>query len=227
MSAEIESPYFTDDEQDVNSDNPPAEQFYKESTIEQLKKMFPNKVFHMKTLMKLYSYCFPKNNIATPIFEKTEEDALNDIQNTPISLDLGNMIQEQTDAIQKFYADEQLFTKRVANIPMFIDFAYLYYAWCYDKEAPIHRLPMSILKFNMISTALGAPDNDLNAAFAQCIENYFIRDLRIEQPPFMIRTDLTHKEVREKIDLIVKPVCREILNGLFALEKASRKTLAV
>jgi hypothetical protein len=84
---------------------------------------------------------------------------------------------------------------------------------------------MTILKFNLISDALQAPNDALNAYFAQCIENYFIRDVRIEQPPFMVRTDLSHDEIKEKINMIVKPVCKEILNGLFALDKSRRKVI--
>ncbi len=225
MSIEIESPYFTGEDTEVKSTDPLAEQFYRESTIVQLKKMFPDKTSHMKTLMRLYEFCFSKKNITTPVIEKTEGDVLDDITKSPISLDISAMIQEQTDSIKKFYIEEQLFSKRVSGIPMFIDFAYLYYAWCYDKEAPIHKLPMSILKFNMISDALCAPDDDLNAAFAQCIENHFIRDLRIEKPPFMIRTDLNNEEIRDKIELLVKPVCKEILNGLFALDKTNHRRI--
>lgn len=216
--------YF-DEPIDFPAPEPVQEQFYEDSVIEKLQKMFPNKVFHMKVLLKLYDFCFPKKTAKKPVFEKSVDDVIDEIHSTPISLDLGSILKEQTDAIKDFYDENAKIGKRIATIPMFIDFAYLYYVWCYDREAPIHKLPMTILKFNLISDAMQAPNDDLNAYFAQCIENRFIRDVRIEQPPFMLRTDLSPDEIREKINMIVKPVCKEILNGLFALDKSKRKVI--
>ena len=221
---EPQDTYF-DESIDFPNDESVQEQFYEDFVIEKLQKMFPNKIFHMKTLLTLYSFCFPKKSAKKPVFEKTIEEVVNEIHSTTISLDLGSILKEQTDAIKDFHDENAKIGKRIAAIPMFIDFAYLYYVWCYDKEAPIHKLPMTILKFNLISDALQAPNDDLNAYFAQCIENYFIRDVRIEQPPFMVRTDLSHDEIKEKINMIVKPVCKEILNGLFALDKSRRKVI--
>lgn len=212
-----DSPYFTGASL-TSAQEPNPEQFYSESTITKLKKMFPDKLSHMKVLLTSYKFCFPSKKVNKPIVEKTEQEVLEELTNTKISLDIGDMIQEQSDAIKNYYIEEKLFSKRVAEIPVFIDFAYLYYVWCYDSEAPIHKLPNSIFKFNMLSSALGVSQDKLNNAFAQCIENPFIRDLRIEKPPFTMRTDLSKDEIRKKINEIVKPVCKEILNGLFAME---------
>lgn len=212
-----DSPYFTGASL-TSAQEPTPEQFYSESTITKLKKMFPDKLSHMKVLLTSYKFCFPSKKVNKPIVEKTEQEVLEELTNTKISLDIGDMIQEQSDAIKNYYIEEKLFSKRVAEIPVFIDFAYLYYVWCYDSEAPIHKLPNSIFKFNMLSSALGVSQDKLNNAFAQCIENPFIRDLRIEKPPFTMRTDLSKDEIRKKINEIVKPVCKEILNGLFAME---------
>ncbi len=71
--------------------------------------------------------------------------------------------------------------------------------------------------------ALNTPHDDLHAYFLQCIENHYIRDIRVEHPPYMMRTELSPSEVREKIKLLIKPVAKEILNGLFKLDKSKRK----
>jgi hypothetical protein len=86
---------------------------------------------------------------------------------------------------------------------------------------------MTMLKFNIISDALNTSNDDLNKYFVQCIEDPFIRDIRIEQPPFMLRTDLSATEIQEKINTIVQPICKDILNGLFKLDKSKRKVVSL
>jgi hypothetical protein len=165
-----------------------------------------------------------KKEIEKPIFEKSESDIIDEIHNTPITLDLGKSIKEESDRINNFYAEEAKLSKRIATIPALIDFAYLYYVWNYDKEAPVHKLPMTIFKFNMITEAMQAPKDELNECFAQCIENYFIRDVRIENPPFMLRTELSPAEIKEKIKIIIEPLCKDIMNKLLS-KNTSTSTL--
>lgn len=234
MSILIDSPYFTGEEDapethaDLESTQESTNESTNESTVDtallKLQKMFPNKVFHMKVLLKLYDFCFPRKPVIKPVFEKTQDEILEDIKKTTITLNLENMLTEQTEALKQYYTQEELLDQQVAKIPMFLDFAYLYYAWCYDKEAPIYKLPNTPMKFNIICEALNSTNDNLTSVFSQCIKNNFIKDLRIEQPPFMLRTDLTKEEIREKINSIVKPLCKEILNGLFALNTATSKS---
>jgi len=228
MSDTFESPYFDGSIQEPSQENnqePVQEQFYEDSTINHLKKLFPDRKTHMDTLLKLFKYCFYQPN--KNILSKTADDVVEDITSTPISLDLGKVLQEQTNEITEYYAEEAKFEKRVAAIPMFIDFAYMYYVWFYDSEAPIHKLPMTMMKFKLIEEALAAPHDDLQAAFEHCIENSYILDMRIEKPPFMMRTELTPDQVREKLKIVVKPVCHDILTELLRLDQKRTKSLTV
>mgnify|MGYP001585410748 CR=1 FL=1 len=201
----MDSPYFTGDENN------------QEPILQTLKKMFPSREVHIKFLINMYKFCFPKKNYT--LFEKTNSELVEDIQTTPITLNCSADIQEQTEALKKCYDEEKLFIKRLNNIPVFIDFAYLYYIWYYDSTAPIYKLPATLLKFNMIKNALEKTNADIDSAFICCIENELIRDLRIIQPPYMMRTELSMKDVNNKILCTIEPKCKYILNELLSLEK--------
>ena len=215
MAQETDFNYFDDPIEFTSPKTSP-----KTSPVDKLKQLFPSRISHMRALINLYKYCFRKDTITKiPIMEQTKMDVINDIANTPISLDIGSVIQENEEAIKNFYNNEVNFNKKLSNIPIFINFAYLYYVWHYDPTAPFYKLPSTILKFNLISDALQTPKDKLHENFVQCIHDDFIRDLRIEQPPFIMRTDLTIPEIKEKINMNVAPICKEILNGLFKLNK--------
>ncbi len=215
MDQEIEIPFFSETFDDTNE--LASEQFYEETVIEKLKKIFPDKQTHMKMLLKLYTICFPDDKpVKLPLFERPVSGVIEEIKDTAMSLDIEKSIQEETDAIKQFYLEEERLKKRVNSIPVLIDFAYLYYVWLYDSTAPIHKMPMTMLKFNLISDALNSPQNALHANFKHCIENYFIRDIRIEKPPFMMRTEMSPTEIKDNINTIVKPICKEILKDLLS-----------
>lgn len=189
--------------------------------LEKLRELFPDQSTHYKKLAQIYSFCFPKEPVNKPVFEKSDEEVISEIHNTPISLDLGEVLQEQTEDTKKYYMNNELFGRRVANIPVLIDFAYIYYIWRYDKNAPVFELPASILKFNVIASAAQVPDDKLKKYFMTCITDPFIRDLRNERPPFMMRTDMSQDEIKDKIREVVEPLCRKILMGLYEFDMSS------
>ena len=188
-------------------DDTPKEQFYGESVIDKIKKMFPNKNKHMQTLIKLYKFIFRKEE--KTFINKTEEELLSEIMDASLSLE---KLQTDSNFLNQ-YKKNNLFEEKIKRIPVFIDFAYLYYIQHIDSEAPIHKLPMTQLKYKLIMNALHIPKNDLYACFEQCIDNKFIADLRIEVPPFYLRTDMPEKEIKEKIKLIVEPLFNDILKS--------------
>ncbi len=207
-SRDFDSPYF---------DEPINEQFYKESTIEKIQKMFPNKKSHMNILFKLYKFIFEEVKKAT--WEKTEQDVSDDIMSSNFSLDFTQLMEDNSRNIYRQLFRNKMFQKRISAIPVFIDFAYLYYVQYLDSSAPIHKLPMTLFKYKLLMHSLNAMQDDLYACFEQCIENKFIRELRIETPPFYLRTDMTDEQVKEKLELIVKPLCRDILKQVFELHR--------
>ena len=193
------------------------EQFYTPSTLSKLKEMFPTKQAHITTLLKLYKFLFPQPMKKT-IWEKSQNELLDEISSTPLSLNMENIIAEHTAEINQILLEDKLLTKKISLIGVFIDCAYLYYVWHFDPEAPIHKLPTGIMKFKLISDAIGAPSDDLSECFIRCMTDSFIKETRIEQPPYMLRTELTSAEIREKLHQTVKPIFKNILDEIFKLE---------
>jgi hypothetical protein len=200
----ISSPFYEDK---------PQEQFYEEATISKIKKMFPDKNKHMQTLIKLYKYIFKKEEKS--FIDKTDEDLLSEISDASLSLD---NLQSKNNFLEQ-YKKCNLFEEKIKRIPVFIDFAYLYYIQHIDPEAPIHKLPMTLLKYKLIMSSLRIPANDLYACFEQCIENKFIIDIRNEIPPFYLRTDMPENEIKKKIKLLIEPLFKDILKYLLEIHK--------
>ncbi len=181
------------------------------STLEMLRTLFPDKQQHMQSLLKIYKLCFPK--IIKPIFKKTTEDIIRDIKNSQGS----SIMKEQKKALLMHANEEKILKTQIQNIPIFADFAFIYFIWCYDKDAPIHQLPLTGLRFNMIVDAIHA-DRNISQLFSKCINDSFIKDLRNEKPPFLLRTQMATPEIQEKINAVVKPLFKSILNELIKLD---------
>jgi hypothetical protein len=201
---EYSSPFF-----DIKNDD-------SNELSEKIKSLFPSRKVHIDTLLKLYKFIFSGNKKA--IWEKTEEELKDDILNTSYSLDISKILEQHLLEIKQFEKQKENFNKRLSAIPVFIDFAYLFYVQHYDVSAPVYKLPAYLNKYKMITYCLKAPINDdLYACFEQCIENNFLSELRVENPPFYLTTDLSEKEIKEKIELIVKPLCKDILTQLLKM----------
>lgn len=206
------------------STDQPSEQFYTEKTIDKLHKMFPDRETHARTLLNLYKFIF--SNFTKQIWEKTDDDVVNDVAGTTLSLDFERMMKEQIAELKASELSTRLFSKRIASIPVFIDFAYLYYIWHFDSNAPIHKLPMTQIKYDMIMSTVAPKKNELYYMFLQCITDGFLMELRIEKPPYMMRTDLTRAQLDEKLKNTIKPFFKDMLNRLLALDRMTKHNLA-
>lgn len=198
------SPYFDGEEEPT------------QPVISQLKEMFPSNKQHMQILLKTYKLCFPKKINAELIFNKNEDTLLKDIKNNDYSFDFVKAVEEQKAALFEHANRDKILATQLENIPVFLDFAFIYYVWYFDDQAPIHKMPSTVLKFNMITDALGVERNDLYSAFFKCVENNFIKELRIEKPPFMLRTEMTFEDVQKKL-LDINPLLKNILDALLKL----------
>jgi hypothetical protein len=195
------------------------EQFYDEPTIKHIEKMFPNRKAHLDTLFRIYKFIAAavskkKKNIP----EKTKEDVLADIMDSKYSLDMEAIAASTQKELIDNLKQNGLFHKQIAAVPVFIDFAYMYYVQHFDREAPIHKLPMFLPKYRMIMATLKAPCDDLFVSFENCIENRIIMDMRVEIPPYHLRTDLTDGEIREKLKIVVVPALKDILEMCLKLD---------
>lgn len=227
MQNEYDSPFFTEfiDSSDSLDTTHLHETNLSETNrddiplIEKLRQLYPNKLDHMKLLVNMYKFCFTNKAKTKPNDDKTINDVVDEISNTPISLNLSNMMKEQADEIKRQMFDEKMLPKKIATVPAFIDAAFIYYIWSYDPNAPILKLPNTVMKYKMILQAISSQPDDINTAFLECLTNPFITDMRIESPPFLMRSELTKAEIKEKLESVVKPVCKTIINGLLKLEK--------
>jgi hypothetical protein len=78
-------------------------------------------------------------------------------------------------------------------------------------------LPLTLFKYNIICEALSPKRDEIYELFKKCIENEFVKELRTEIPPFLVRTDLSEGQIKEKIKTIVKPLITDIANKLYKL----------
>lgn len=203
------------------------EQFYTEQETNRISKMFENRSNHMKYLFKLYKFIAPAaKQRKKAIYEKTEAEVLEDVMNTKgYSLDMDSLAGNVASEIEESMRSNELFHKQIECIPLFIDFAYMYYIRNFCDDTPVLKLPTFLPKFKLIMSMLKVPHDDLYGYFEHCIENEIIKEMRQEIPPFHLRTDLTEIEIRDKMKLLVLPMFKNILKGL--LEMGGTKKIAI
>jgi hypothetical protein len=202
---------------DSQSDTEIKEQFYTQDKEEKTELLFTDRKKHLNILIKLYKSIFKS---AKAIWDKTQADVTNDILHSGYSLDFSNIIETSKRDILAAQNVTKIFHKQLSFIPVFLDFAYIYYVRHFDKFAPVHKLPTFLTKYKLIMAAVKAPIDDLYVYFEQCLSNKFITELRIEIPPYHMRTMLTEDKIREKIKIHVEPLFKEILRLLIKLDNS-------
>lgn len=194
----MSSPYFEDYVEEPEEPTIP----------ERIKAMFPTRQNHLASIYKVYKTCF--NNFKTQsAWMGSGENLLEELLNTKISLNID--AQASVDMAKNAIFQQEIVTASVGSIPIFLDFAYLYYVHRYDDKAPIYKLPAKLSKYDLFANALECPKDELYECFKQCIENEFISELRIETPPYMLRTELDINQIQKKIITEVEPLCKKIL----------------
>lgn len=221
------SPYLNDDVIERKPQRVTKEQFYTEKETELISKFFVNREVHLKHLFKLYKFIQPAAKPRKkPLYEKTEEDVLKDIMSTKgYSLNMDSLADSVSSDVAESMFNAELFHKQLDCVPLFVDFAYMYYVRFYCDDSPVLKLPAFMPKFRMIMAVLKTPSDELQACFEQCIENEIIADMRQEVPPYYLRTDLSEDEIREKMKLLVLPMFKDILRHLIGLGKTKKITL--
>lgn len=173
------------------------------SILSRMKEMFPTPIEHMRGILKLYKFCF--SHLKKQTWEKSEEDVIREITESK-NVNLSGLTDKQT-------SHEIHFGKQVAALPALFDFIFVYYVWLYDNTAPICKMPNKIFKFNLIIDALPVEKNELYHNILTCVTNNFISDIRMENPPYMMRTQLTTGEIKTQL-LEVKKLVKNIINSL-------------
>lgn len=195
------------------------EQFYTEQEVNHISKLFTDNKKHLAYLFKLYKFIQPIiQPRKKPIYEMTEEDVLKDVMSTTsYSLDMDSLAEGVTKDVSASMFGTELFNKQIECVPLFIDFAYMYYVRHFCDDAPVLKLPTFMPKYKLIMSTLKVPYDELYACFEQCIENSIIAEMRQEIPPYHLRTDLSEPEIREKMKILVLPLCKDILKHLLDL----------
>ena len=195
------------------------ENFYDNRIADILFKEYGDRKKLLNAIIRTYK--FIKSEEKKQTWEKTEEEVLNDIMNTSYSLNMDNILENSKKNISELESYNELIGKKIEAFNVLTDFCYIYYIQEYSHDSPFHRLPMNLLKFNMIASFLKIKEDDTSAVLRQIIQNGFLTDLRRE-PPFMLRTELSAENIQEKINLLVKPICKELVNSVLKL-KSNKK----
>jgi hypothetical protein len=184
--------------------------------VDTLKGFYPDKITHMRELVKIYKYIF-KLNIYKPIYKKDDNDVIQDVADTPLSLNLDNNIENELENMMKYESEEKEFPNKISSVSLFIDTAFLYYIWLFDDKAPICKLPFNVIKYELITSVLGIPKDELYYDFEKCVKNSLICEMRNNNPPYLNRTDLPIEEVKDNLEKIVKPIYYSIMQKLIKI----------
>lgn len=194
------------------------EQFYDTHTAYKLKKMYKSREKLLKTIIKLYKYIFKKP--AKPLWEKTK-DELSSLD-TGFTLNLQSIIKESYDQIHTIEGSEKIIQTKTEFLPVMLDFCYIYYIHYFDDNAPFHKLPTTVFKYNLIVNTLRANGNplydEINKTFKKILESNLFTQMRMETPPFYLRTHLSPGQIEDDIQEIIKPVCKKLMDNLLKLK---------
>ena len=141
------------------------------------------------------------------IFEKTAADVSDDIISAKADLSLDNMVKDSYAQVYNYQARKSLFYKKLELIPALFDFYFVYWVKFFDIDAAVYRFPMTELKLQLIASCIKTVDDQSDAyeIFRYIINDKFCNDLRQEFPPISTRTDMTYEELRDKLQMELKP----------------------
>lgn len=190
-----------------------------DSISKKLKESYGNRTTLLSKIIAMYKFIFKEEK--KQIWEKTASDVNDDVASAKYNLDLDKIVKESYAEIYNAEQLNKLVKKKITMIPAFLDFCYIYYVTYFDENCPFYKLPISKLKYRVIATSLRAYGNeqlhDINILFEKIIDDEFFKELRIEYPPFCLRTELTDAEIREKLNTTVKSTCKVLLDKLLKL----------
>jgi hypothetical protein len=202
------------------------EQFYSDTAATKLKKMYKSRENLLCTILsmtKFISTSTAKHVHKTLVKSKATKDMIH------LNESLTSFILNQQDEITSIQDYGLIVQEKLKLLPVLIDFCYVYYVHSFDDNAPFHKLPMTVAKLRMILSALHAYGNhyaQVNSIFELIIENQILTDMRIETPPYYMRTDLTDKEIEEKLNLLVIPAIKDLLKELIYLDPKKKDITA-
>jgi len=171
---------------------------------------------HVKKLLNMYKVVSKKLPIAT--YEKTESEAYAEAFATDIST--FSFINDSEKQIKNVALREYYFKLQLIYIPVFLDAALLYFMRKATDTVLFYKLPFDMLEFNLLAEVYQMPAG-LAAEFRKFITEGFLRDVRTEEPPFLLTTQLTSAEIINKMPEVATGF-KNILNKLLTHEEMGR-----
>jgi hypothetical protein len=171
---------------------------------------------HVKKLLNMYRVISKKLPIAT--YEKSESEAYAEAFATDIST--FSFINDSEKQIKNVVLREYHFKSQIIYIPVFLDAALLYFMRKATDIILFYKLPFDMLEFNLLAEVYQMPVG-LAAEFRKFITEGFLRDVRTEEPPFLLTTQLTSAEIINKMPEVAAGF-KNILNKLLTHEEMGK-----
>jgi hypothetical protein len=170
---------------------------------------------HGDKLLKWYRLV--NSPLPVSIHDKTESDVLRDSYNTDIST--FNLMSESETTVKNSVMREYKFKGQLMSVPIFLDAAVLYFMRKATDEIVFYKLPMDMLELNMMAAVYKMPVA-LHNAFIKFVSPGYLRDIRIEDPPFLLTCGLTQAEIINQMPLVAEAM-KEILNQLLIFKSTA------
>jgi hypothetical protein len=171
---------------------------------------------HVKKLLNMYRVVSKKLPIAT--YEKSESEAYAEAFATDIST--FSFVNDSEKQIKNVALREYYFKLQLIYIPVFLDAALLYFMRKATDIILFYKLPFDMLEFNLLAEVYQMPVG-LAAEFRKFITEGFLRDIRTEEPPFLLTTQLTSAEIINKMPEVAAGF-KNILNKLLTHEEMGK-----
>jgi hypothetical protein len=207
--------------------NPLEEPIYTGDTAQKIKQMYISSSNLLQTIIKMYKTM--SKPVSKQLWEKTAKDIQDDTMSAKYDLNLDNFVKDSCTEILSMQQNSKNFKKKLEMVPVIIDFCYIYYVHYFDDTAPFHKLPATLFKYRLISNTLcayGPTYNTVNSIFEQIIENDIIIDM-CQSPPYHLRTDLTEMEIKEKMEIHVLPIIKNLINSILKLKRTETISISL
>lgn len=174
--------------------------------------MEPDQLLNKNALSKaiIHMYKFLTSKEYKPVYDKSQTEIMEDIMETNISLDadLGkkdNLLesfvkrcQKESEEIQK--ANHQ-FERKLRMFPAFCDYCFSYYIIIHGV-LEFRHIPASLKAFEFITARFAT--KYIKDQFLSLMKDSMFCDLQIEEPPYLLRTEMELKDIKEHFNLIIR-----------------------
>ena len=172
---------------------------------------------YLKELRQLLidSYKTISKQVEKPIYAKSDDDLMRDVMSTSFQINVGDTLQQLIKSTHNRDLYEKTIHRKLDMIPLFMKNAYLYYGLIYDEDFPLVETIPSVFKFFLMTKPF--PDvNEIKATYMQLLNDYFIKDVCKEMPPFSLRTEMSLTDIEKNINQTL-PQLKALLEKLLKL----------